>query len=282
MVLESLISPLKAEAHPKNLLFYGFIYSSLGAVLSIWIFNQYASLVMVFLTAMAVIPLIYNIIKIEEKKDLTELGVKSLLKEHSRALYVFMFYFIGATLGFSMIYTLLPLFSGAVSEEIFKVQVETIYSIRSGVIGNATQSFKIFADILANNLRVLIFCILFSFLYGLGAVFILTWNASVIGVAIGDTIKSGLNTLGSGFGIEHASLISYGLLRYSLHGIPEIMAYFVAGLAGGIISVAAIRHDFGTKKYANIVLDSSLLMILSLVLLVFAAFFEVYITPVFF
>jgi uncharacterized membrane protein SpoIIM required for sporulation len=282
MVLESLISPVKAESHPKVLLLHGFLYSSLGCLLSIWIFHQYASLVMVFLTTMSAIPLIYNLIKIEEKKDLMEISEKTLLKEHSRALMVFMFYFIGTTLGFALWYSILPTIFPSFGQDVFSVQVETIYNIRSNVVGNASKSFGLFSEILSNNLKVLIFCILFSFLYGLGAIFILTWNASVIGVAIGDTIRSGFNQIGQGFTLGHFNVISYGLLRYTIHGIPEILAYFVAGLAGGIISIAAIRHDFGTKKYVNIIMDSSVLLLLSLTLLVIAAVLEVYVTPVFF
>ena len=34
------------------------------------------------------------------------------------------------------------------------------------------------------------FCLLFSLIYGSGAIFILTWNASVLGTAIGNYIKS--------------------------------------------------------------------------------------------
>ena len=166
------------------------------------------------------------------------------------------------------------------------MQTQTIIQIRSSVTGNAYETFRVFSDILANNLKVLIFCVLFSFLYGVGALFILTWNASVIGVAIGDTIRSGIYQLGQELnfnaGVQYLSVISYGLLRYSIHGIPEILSYFVAGLAGGIISVAAIRHDFGTKRFEKIVLDSSVLIILSLALVVGAAFLEVYVTPVFF
>ena len=60
------------------------------------------------------------------------------------------------------------------------------------------------------------------------------------------------------------------------------MAYFTAGLAGGIISVAVMRHDFGTKKFENILLDSSSLIIVSLSLLIAAALLEVYITPLIF
>ena len=64
--------------------------------------------------------------------------------------------------------------------------------------------------------------------------------------------------------------------------ILEILAYFVAGLAGGIISSAVIRHDFGTKKYEKIILDSAVLLLISVVMIVVAAFLEVYVTPMFF
>jgi uncharacterized membrane protein SpoIIM required for sporulation len=283
MVFESLVNPWKAETHPGVLFFYGFLYASIGLFLSHWIFEEHASLIMVFLTTMAAVPLVYNIIKMEEKKDLGNLNERNLLREHSKALLVFMYYFLGATIGFAFWYAILPTSTLTTS---FEVQAKTIVNIRSNVTGNSYLSFRAFSQILSNNLKVLIFCILFSFLYGLGAIFILTWNASVIGVAIGDTIRTGFykvgNKLNLGFTHVYLGTITQGLFRYSIHGIPEILAYFVAGLAGGIISTAAIRHDFGTKRYINIVFDSSILLILSLILIVFAAWLEVYITPLVF
>jgi uncharacterized membrane protein SpoIIM required for sporulation len=283
MVLEYLVGPLKAEAHPKYLFLYGFIYSSLGVLLSYLIFKDSPSLVMVSLTTMAAIPLIYNIIKVEEKKDLLDISEKNLLKEHSKALSVFMYYFLGATLGFAFWYIILP---QNLSSVIFKVQIDTVSQINSNVTGKVYDSFKAFSSILANNFQVLVFCILFSFLYGIGSIFILTWNASVVGFAIGNTIRSGIYQIEKEFNLiastEYARVISYGLFKYSIHGIPEILAYFVAGLAGGIISTAAVRHDFGTKKYVNIIMDSSVLILISLVIIVLAAWLEVYVTPVFF
>ncbi len=283
MVLESLINPWNAEKHPKTMLLYGFIYASLGFFLGLWVFNEHASLIMVFLTTMAAIPLIYNIIKVEEKKDLVFHSEKGLLKEHSRALRVFLNYFIGTTLAFAFWYIVLP---NSTIISAFEVQANTINSLRANVTGNASYLGRIFFEILSNNLKVLIFCILFSFLYGVGAAFILTWNASVIGVAIGDTIKTGILQISEKFHIttshQYFGVITYGLLRYIIHGVPEILAYFVAGLAGGIISSAVIRHDFGTKKYEKIILDSSVLLLISLVLIVIAAFLEVYVTPTLF
>ncbi|MEM2131132.1 MAG: stage II sporulation protein M [Candidatus Woesearchaeota archaeon] len=283
MVLEYITDPISAETKPSKMFFFGFIYAILGLFLGYWVFYEHNSLIMVFLSTMAVIPIIYNIIKIEEKKDLLDLNEKNLLKEHSKAISVFMYYFLGTTIAFAFMYIILP---EKDATNVFKIQIDTILSIRSSVTGQAINSFKIFSSILANNVKVLAFCVLFSFLYGIGAIFILTWNASVIGFAIGDTIKTGIYQIGKQLHIttmpEYLSVISYGLLKYSIHGIPEILAYLVAGLAGGIISSAVIRHDFGTSKYVNIIMDSSVLLIGSLLLLVFAAWLEVYVTPLFF
>jgi len=283
MVFEALINPLKAEAHPMVLVPVGFLYASLGLLFSVWIFSDHASLIMVFLTTMSAIPLIYKIIKFEEKKDLSNLSEQKLIKEHSKALRVFINYFIGATLAFAFWYSVLP---AETLSDLFKVQTQTISNLRGNVTGNAYSLSSIFLSILSNNLKVLIFCVLFSFLYGLGAIFILTWNASVIGVAIGDTIRMGILQINEKFHLfnshKYISVISYGLLRYYLHGVVEILAYFVAALAGGIISSAVIRHDFGTKKFEKIVLDSSVLLLGSLFLVVAAAILEVYVTPLLF
>ena len=86
MVLESLINPLKAEKKPWELLLIGFLYATAALFLSNWIFREYASLIMVFLTAMASIPLIYNTLRFEEMKDKVISTETRRLKEHSKAL----------------------------------------------------------------------------------------------------------------------------------------------------------------------------------------------------
>jgi len=120
----------------------------------------------------------------------------------------------------------------------------------------------------------------------MGAIFILTWNASVIGTAMGNFIRSNLayysNLVGFEKVTQYFQIISIGLLKYIIHGLPEILAYFVAGLAGGIISVAVIRHDFGTRKFEHILLDSADLLLLSIFILFLAGLLEVYVTPAIF
>lgn len=283
MVLESLINPLKAEKKPWEMFFLGLLYSSIAIFLSLWIFEQHASLIVVFLIVMACIPLVYGTIKLEEKKSLIVEKEKTLLKEHSKVLYFLILLFIGITVSIALWYVFLP--TGTVSN-LFSVQQETITRINTGVTGSAIQQFNLFTKIFFNNMKVLTFCLLFAFIYGVGAIFILTWNASVIGVAIGNVIRSNLGQLGGNVGLtkigSYFSIISYGILRYFIHGIPEIAAYFIAGLAGGIISIAIIRHDFRTKKFEHIILDSTNLIIISVLLLLIAAGIEVYITPLLF
>lgn len=295
MVLESLISPEKAENRPGLLTFLGFIYTSLAMFLAYMIFKQYSSLFMVFLATIASIPLMYKLIKMEEEKDLTDTSEVLLLKEHWKALSAFMYLFLGATLAFVFWYVVLP--SSTISV-LFESQTSTIISINGrtteltqgsitgNVVTGSATSFNVFSKIFFNNVKVLLFCVLFSFLYGAGAIFILVWNASVIGTAIGNFIRSNIAALaaqagGASIGI-YFSVVSIGLFKYVIHGFPEILAYFVGALAGGIISIAIINHDVTTRKFEHVILDAADLMMLALVITFIAAILEVYVTPLFF
>lgn len=283
MVLESIISPRYAEQNPWNLFFFGFLYTSIAIPLSYWIFEKHASLVMVFLTVIACIHLMYNTLKFEEKKDLVLNKETALLKEHAKALTFFMFLFGGMTLAFAAWYVLLP---DMIVQKVFSIQTQTILDVNNNVSGNTIEQVRLFGRIFFNNIKVLTFCLLFSFIYGSGAVFILVWNASVIGTAIGNFVRSNLALFTNLVGWQKISaylhVISLGLLKYSIHGIPEILAYFTGALAGGIISIAVIRHDFGTSRFEKIILDSSDLIIISIALLLISALLEVYVTPVVF
>ena len=283
MVLETIINPITAEKKPWEMFFIGLVYSSIAILLSFWIFHEHTSLVMVFLTTMACVPLVYNVIKLEEKKDVVISEETTLLREHGKVISFLLFLFLGFTVSFALWYTFLP---ADLTQNAFSVQTQTIANINSGVTGSFFQNFNILTKIFFNNVKVLIFCILFAFIYGVGAIFILTWNASVIGAAIGNFIRTGISAEASMLGLAGAAkyfhIFSLGLLRYAIHGVPEIGAYFIGGLAGSIISIAVIRHDLGTKKYEKIILDSSDLIIIAIVILFLAALLEVFVTPLLF
>ncbi len=112
-----------------------------------------------------------------------------------------------------------------------------------------------------------------SVLFGAGSVFVLGWNASVIAVYVGSVSRS---FIAQGFAPSAAYLfgVPLGLGSILLHGIPEIIAYFLAGLAGGILSVGILRERWGGKNFHLILKDSLVLLAVAEILIFAAAFIE--------
>lgn len=271
MVLESIINPSRATGKPWEMFFIGLIYSLVGVALGYWVFRSYVSIVMVSFTAIAAIPFIHNALKHEEREE-ERIDNKSLLQKHWRIVSVFTFLFIGYVVTFLSLFVLLP--ESAVSE-IFRAQVGAITEVRNAVTGNFLAGFKDFGMILLNNIKVLVLCVVFSLVYGAGAVFIFSWNASVMGTAIGGAIRTGLQNTSS----TTLEVISSNLAGYFVHGLPEMIAYFTAGVAGGIISMTLVKEGFKSVKFKKAWNDSLDLVGFAIIMLFLAALVEVFISP---
>ncbi|RMD57942.1 hypothetical protein D6825_02455 [Candidatus Woesearchaeota archaeon] len=281
MVLESIFNPPRSQKHPFLMFLAGAGYATLAIVLSLWIFEDQASMVFVFLTSLAMVPLMYHTLNFEERRDIIA-PTKSIVHNHAPALTVYLMMFLGCSFAFTLWYTVLPPESAGT---LFQVQAKTITSLNQHITGNITQT-ALLSKIFLNNTKVLIFCILFSFLYGAGAIFILTWNASVIGAAAGNFIRTNMAQFADAIGFHKIAAYLYvaslSILRYAVHGIPEIFSYIIAALAGGILSMAIVRHDMGTKEFENVLLDVSDLVLLSVLVLFIAGIIEVFVTPTLF
>lgn len=279
MVLESLFNPFSVKRKPWEMFFAGVLYSLISLFLAYISFKDYSGLILVFLIVMSAIPLVYTAIKNEEEIDMKLKGEITILKEHTKVLAFLLYFFIGVVIGLIFAYIFLP---SSMTAEIFSIQNQAMNVVRANMQGNVT-SFGLFQNIFVNNLKVLLFCLVFSFLFGAGAIFILTWNASVVAVAIGSMIKSGLSELAAETGsvtlVNYLGIGSFSFFRFMFHGIPEMAAYFIAGIAGSIISIAVIKHNLENEQ---VLFDSILLIMISLGVLLLAAFQEVYITPIFF
>lgn len=286
-MLEMLLGPKRAERHPWEMFIIGIVYASLAILLVSWIFGgdavlaKYSGILIVTFCVMFSLPFVYYIIKLEEEKDLQKTGFLRLLEEHSKALKALTWLFLGFVVAFAFWYMVLP------HSQNFRAQIETYCWINRPAnfdncineygVGQETSTTTTFATskerifkIFSNNIYVMIFTLIFSLIFGAGAIFILAWNASVIAAAIGIFTQSKLSHL------------PIGLARYMIHGLPEIVSYFVAALAGGILSIAIIRHDFKGDKFWRILQDSLNLVIVAIILLFIAALIEVFITPIFF
>lgn len=294
MVLESIISPKSAHRAPQMNFVLGFMYAAIAIVLGFFIFPSDPSLSVVFLTTLAALPLLINILTDEQEESMAELKVNNrlpLIRSHIDVFLVFAWMFLGFLICFLVVYVFFPT---EFVKIIFTDQIETIQTIAgpSGFFtGNAVNMAAFSAEeglkvVLINNFKVLLFALLFSFLYGAGAIFILAWNASVLAVAMGSFIKSKIGAFGAvaGFGLVAAYFQAGGssALRYLIHGVPEISAYFLGAVAGGIISAAVVRSDYRDPKFYEIVLDSIDLIAFASLLLIVGALIEVGITPIFF
>lgn len=296
-MLETLVNPKKAERRPWEMFFIGFLYAGLSILIADFlflknpVFTNYISILIVCFTVMFSIPFFFYIIKIEEEKDIQIKSEKKLLRQHSRAINALLFLFLGYIVAFSVFYIVMPQNTTKIN---FKIQVETYCLVNArhnfddcvenylsgkyilegrttkGQVPSIREGMSRVSIILSNNFYVLLFCLLFSFLFGAGAIFILAWNGSVIAAAIGMFARKNIAELPLGF------------LRYLIHGLPEIASYFVVALAGGIIGTAIIKHEFGHKKFWHVLQDSLDLIIIALLILIVAAFIEVFVTPIFF
>lgn len=284
-MLEMLIKPKKAERRPWEMLFIGLFYASLSVLLVSWTFAEDPVLVkssgilVVLFTVLFSIPFIYYTIRLEETKITKGQGSWQLIKTHRNAVYAFLWLFIGFTIAFAFWYSILP------TTETSKQQIETYcainrpgnyddcvyqYGLKSPKITPSITNLERLYLIFTNNMYVLLFTLVFSLIFGAGVIFILAWNASVIGAAIGI------------FTDYKISALPIGLLRFFIHGIFEIGSYFIIALAGGMVSVAVIRHETGTDKFWQVLQDSLNLIILSVVILFVAAVIEVFVTPLLF
>ncbi|OIO65817.1 hypothetical protein AUJ68_02035 [Candidatus Woesearchaeota archaeon CG1_02_57_44] len=282
MVLELLVGPTFAERRPQSMFLYGVFFAAIAIILSLWIFPQWASLMIVFLTTLSCVYLVERTLRMELKSDINLKGEAQILRHHTKALLFFIFLFMGFTVAYSLGYLLL---GPAQVQTAFSEQISELTRINGGITGRVVDSSVLFI-ILSNNFKVLFFVTFFAFFYGAGVVFILAWNASVIAVAIGNfsrrLVAEAAARAGATGLTAHFQVFSIGVARYMTHGVLEIMAYFIAALAGGIISFAVINRHINNKSLAHILMDGADLIALSAMLLLVAGVVEVYITPLIF
>jgi uncharacterized membrane protein SpoIIM required for sporulation len=285
-MLESLINPKRLEKGPWKMFFIGILYASLSLLLVQLFFgkdpvlSKYSGLIVVTFCVMFTLPFMYFVIKEEEKEDEEIEGITGVWMAHKDAIWSFCWLFLGFVIAFSFWYIFLA------DSTLLNAQIETYCMINSpSNIEGCVQQYSIgqnlsptgsasavgrFLSILENNVYVLIFTLIFSIIFGAGAIFILAWNATVIASAIGIFTKYKI------------SEIPNGLVRYMIHGIPEIGSYFIAALAGGILGVGIMRNGIKDKKFYHIVENVILLLFLAVMVLILSAIIEVYISPIFY
>lgn len=274
MVLESVLTSREVEKKPLEMFIYSILMASFSLAVAYFIFPSEASVVFLFIITLSIAPVIYNVLKdeeqIEEDKSPED---TSFFETHEDVLKVYANFFLGVVVALSFWYTVLP---DSIAAQVFETEVSTVRSISTGQvsIGGAALSSLGAGGIFFNNIKVLLISFFMSFFFGTGAIFILTWNASVISVFIG-TLARGLSFHASSPLYAYLYALPTGLLSIALHGVPEILAYCIGGMAGGILSAGVIRN----KKLDVVLRDSMMFLALASVIIFVSAGIEAYITP---
>lgn len=266
-MLKILFSPKKAERNPLEIFFLGILYSSLSILFSAWVFPEYSSIALVFLTTFSCLYLIQGAIRLEEKKEENYKRESWLLKEHSKIIALLLFLFLGFTVSFTLWSFALP---AEKVTHLFAFQETTVEGIKAAIATGSFANTQAYFPILFNNIKVMIISLIFALFYGAGAIYVLVWNASVMGLVIGNLAK---NTLG-------LVALPIAFTKYFLHGIPEMIAYFLTAVAGGIVYVALWNGDLKFPgKRTSIIRDVATLLGISVLVLIIAGLIEVFISP---
>jgi uncharacterized membrane protein SpoIIM required for sporulation len=279
MVLEQLIQARRLERNPSLILAISFIFVSFAIILTNYFYPNDRGMVVLLLTIMPAIPFFLNFIRHEERRHERENDDPhhSIFQIYRPLISLYLFFFIGSALSFGFWFSILP---EQQTNSMFADVLQEYNLLRSSMTGNFLgMSAPAFSHILFQNLLVLSLMMLFSFIYSIGSIFLLTWNAALLGVLIAQTVRSLLPAVSQQFGffafpIAFIAGAGQALLGILPHGIFEIGAFFVASLSGGILSVAMERGTYRRRAFWHIIYDAAKLFALSLVLLVIGAAIE--------
>lgn len=159
--------------------------------------------------------------------------------------------FIGEVLGFISLGILFP---GA-----FSLQTSIVGASGFAVFGSS------FTGIIINNLTVFGAILALAAFIGSAGAFVLTWNASVLGIFFANLLEAIDSTTGF-FTCQPTP----SPLCYAPHTVFEMTGFIVAGVAGSLISAAIYREHFDTETWE----DYLKLVSLGLIMIFLGAFLE--------
>ena len=261
---------------PSHFFWTGFFYATVAIFVSAVLFFHAPSMVIVtFMT----LPAVYVFTNLMRKKCLEEVKVKSLIDlmtVNIDIVEMYLFLFLGMVVGIAIWFSVLPteLADTLLSEQLFNLySITQVGAPTASATAAQTLASDVFLLIAVNNIKLVLLMTVLSFIFAAGALFILSWNATVVGVAIGLIVRK-LATTGE---LAPAVLtgIPLGFAFYILHLVPEVVAYFVAAISGALISSAMMRYDPFGPKSRKLIFMSICLLAISIGLILLAAGIEV-------
>lgn len=256
MILKFL-DPEEIKKRPSNAIFIAAFMIAIGFISAFFIFPAEFNISIISFSSLFLLPFVVRILETEKVKKATKIDIKNIFQRHHSMIHFFIFIFIGMAIEYTLLFGLVPPSIGNVA---FEQQISLVLRSPAGYFGSP----QIFWEIVTNNLRLVFICMLLSIIYGVGAVFILNYNSSIVGMIYGSSIRTFI------YGVSYP--IFPNPLWYLPHIILEVMAYLFAAIAGAMM-YKALKH--GEKSYNVFMRDSMLFLILSIVLVFVAGYVEI-------
>ena len=274
MVLEHLFPEDWLEKKGLYAFILGVVYSIIGIIIASILFPGDPALVAVAFTSMLLLPELYKIFDIEERQDSMEKKVSlgTLLKGDTDVVRIYIFLFLGILLVYSIGTIVLPSFQ---TNSLFREQLEIRFG--QGFAGSAVSgtnfSSKLFWSLLSNNFLVMLAAFIFALLAGDGAIFLITWNASVWGAIFGITAKNAALFAGEN------PYVLFGIVMLIVfpHMILEALSYFCAAISGSVISKGVLLEQFASNRFLQVFSFNLYLLVFALVFLLLGAVVETWV-----
>ena len=153
---------------------------------------------------------------------------------------------------------------------IFENQINVLYGKAAG---GAAFNAGLYKSLLINNVSVLILCFIAAFVIGDGAIFLITWNASVWGTIFGNLAKT------AALSTDKSPIIYFFIVLVIVfpHMILEAFSYITSASAGGVISKGLLKEKFFSKNFRDIMKNATILFIFSIIILLIAVFVETWV-----
>ena len=273
MVLEHIFPEDWLEQKARYAFLLGIGYSFVGILIASLLFPQDPALVAVAFTSLLLLPELYKIFSMEERKERMEkkITLKGLLRDDWDIIKIYLYLFIGILLVYAFATMLMPSFE---TNTLFREQLEI--RLGQGFAGNAvmgTFSSDLFWSLLNNNFFVMLACFVMALLTGDGAIFLITWNASVWGTIFGYTAKAASNFSGESV----FTLFGKIMLVVTPHMMIEATCYVLAAIAGAVISKDVILEEFASDRFMEVFGFNVYLLLFAVLFLVLGAGVEAWV-----
>lgn len=299
MVVERLFKEQMLKQKPVFALCAGVFFTLVGFITSYLLFRPFVGLATILFTVILALPSLVRLFEMEEEEQKKE---ASFLTRNEYLIDFYLYFFIGSFLVFFLI--------GVYGQQTKQSLVFSLEDLQQLSVprGRATDAWELppppiqsreIYSIFSNNFYVMIISFVLSLFYGAGSLFLITFNGSIFAAALarvitlkiphdpswytytfplfGEIIKFSPQ----GFWFTYTFMAcNMGIMFF--HGIPEVLAYFFAAIAGGALSEAVVKEKFFSSDFFKIIRNACLLLILSIIILYVAAVIEINVSKMLF